>query len=66
VLRDAGCSVSNYKYAQLRIQSQTSKPKRSTSQVSALEHRQKFAEQLNRGWRGLIDVAANGGLIQAR
>ena len=42
------------------------RPKLSISYISAPERRQKFAKQRNRGWRGSIDVAANGGLIQAR
>jgi hypothetical protein len=32
----------------------TPRPKLSTSYISALEHRQKFAKQSNRSWRGSI------------
>jgi hypothetical protein len=32
----------------------TPRPKRSTSYISAQEHRKKFAKQRNRGWRGSI------------
>jgi len=44
----------------------TPRPKLSTSYISVPEHRQNFAKQSNRGWRGSTNVAANGGLIQAR
>src|ERR1035441_10890749 len=43
----------------------TPRLKLSTSQISAPEHRQKFAKHLNRSWRGSIKVPNDSGLEAA-